>query len=77
MHLFGGPSMPTETCHRLEAIRWALVTRQLDRHPVPIDLQERVRGEQCRYFRKPDSNDDWVSSWAPDMFTVDPFELIG
>ena len=33
------------------------------------------RGEgRRRYHRKPDSNDDWVSGWAPDMFSVHLFE---
>ena len=77
VHPFGGPSIFRKTRSHLEVFRWALVTHQLDRLPFPMDLQKRERGGQRRYSRKPDSNDDWVSWWAPDMFSAVPFEPTG
>ena len=74
VHLFGGPSMFRKTCERFEVFRWALVTHCFEVLPFPIDLQRREWGGQCRYSRKPESNDDWVSWWAPDMFSLEPFE---
>ena len=41
-HLFGGAETFRKTCHRLEALRWALVVHQFDKLPFDIDLQERV-----------------------------------
>ena len=39
-----------------------------------MDIQYREWEGKRRYHRKPDSNDDWVSWWAPDMFSITPFE---
>ena len=60
----------------MEVLRWALVTRRSALLPFPIDLQRRDWGEQCRYFRRPDLNNDWVTWRAPGMFSLKPFELM-
>ena len=75
-HLSGGASTFRKTCHPLGALRWAFVMRQFDGLPFPIDLQKSEWADQCRYSIKPDSNGDWASWWAPDMFSVEPFEPI-
>ena len=74
VHLVGGPRIFRKTCHRMEILRWVLVTHQWERMPFQMDIQYREWEGKRRYHRKPDSNDDWVSWWAPDMFTVHPFE---
>ena len=51
-----------------------LATHQWEWMPSQIDIQYREWEGKRRYHRKPDSNDDWVSWWAPDMFSVQPFE---
>ena len=76
VRLFGGPSIFRRTCERFEVFRWALVTHRFEELPCPIDLQRRDWGAQCRFSRKPESNDDWVSWWAPDMFSLETFEPI-
>ena len=74
VHLFGGPRIFRETCHRMEILRWVLVTHQWEWMPFQMDIQYREWEGKRRYHRKPDSNDDWASWWAPDMFSVQPFE---
>ena len=74
VHLFGGPRMFRRTRHRLEVFRWVLVTHQWEELPFKMDIQYREWEGKRRYHRKPDSNDDWVSWWAPDMFSITPFE---
>ena len=73
-HLFGGPRIFRQTCHRMGILRQVLVTRLWERMPFQMDIQYREWEGQRQYIRKPDSNDDWVSWWAPDMFSVCPFE---
>ena len=73
-HLFGGPRMFRKTRHRLEIFRWVLVTRRWEELPFKMDIQYREWEGRRRYHRKPDSNDDWASWWAPDMFSLTPFE---
>ena len=72
-HLFGGPRMFRRTCHRLEVFRWVLATHRWEELPFKMDIQHREWEGKRRYHRKPDSNDDWVSWWAPDMFSLTPF----
>ena len=74
VHLFGGPGMFRRTRRRLEVLRWVLVTHEWEQIPFPAELQYREWEGQRRYFRKPDSNDDWVSWWAPDVFSATSFE---
>ena len=74
VHLFGGPRIFRKTRHRMEILRWVLATHQWEWMPFQIDIQYREWEGKRRYHRKPDSNDDWVSRWAPDMFSVQPFE---
>ena len=74
VHLFGGPRIFRKTCHRMEILRWVLVTHQWEWLPFQMDIQYREWEGKRRYHRKPDSNGDWVSWWAPDMFSVQPFE---
>ena len=69
--------MFSRACRRLGAFRWALVTHRFDLLPLPMDLQWREWGEQFRYSRKPESNYDWASWWAPDMFSLEPLEPTG
>ena len=71
-HLFGGPRMFRKTCSRMEALRWAAVRHQWKQLPFQMDIQYREWGDQRRYFRKYDSNDDWASWRAPDMFSICP-----
>ena len=73
-HLFGGVARFVETCDRMEGLRWAMTTHCWDRLPFPMDLQSREWRGQYRYSRKPDSNNDWVTWWAPDVHGVEPFE---
>ena len=63
-----------KTCSRMEALRWALITHQWEQMPFQMDIQYREWEGKRQYFRRYDSNDDWVSWWAPDMFSVNPFE---
>ena len=44
--------------------------------PFKMDIQYREWEGKRRYYRRPDSNDDWASWWAPDMFSVCPFEPV-
>ena len=74
IHLFGGPQIFRKTCHRMEILRWVLVTHQWEWLPFQMDIPYREWEGKRRYHRKPDSNDDWVSWWAPDMCSVQPFE---
>ena len=74
VHLFGGPRIFRKTCHRMEMLRWALATHQWEWIPCRMGVQYREWEGKRRYHRKPDSNDDWASWWAPDMFSVQPFE---
>ena len=76
VHLFGGPRMFRRTRHRLEVCRWALVTHRWEELPFKMDIQYRQWEGKRRYHSKPDSNDDWVSWWAPDMFSFTPFESV-
>ena len=76
VHLFGGPELFRKTCRRMEILRWVLVTHQWEAMPFQMDIQYREWEGRRQYFIKPDSNDDWVSWWAPDMFSVRPFEPI-
>ena len=74
MHLFVGPRMFRRTCHRLEAFRLVLLSHRWEELPFKMDIQYCEWEGKRRYHRKPDSNDDWVSWWAPDMFSLTPFE---
>ena len=74
VHMFGGRQIFRKTCRRMEILRWVLVTHQWEWLPFQMDIQYREWEGKRRYHRKPDSNDDWVSWWAPDMFSVRPFE---
>ena len=51
-----------------------LVTHRWEELPFKMDIQHREWEGKRRYHRKPDSKDDWVSWWAPDMFSLTPFE---
>ena len=60
----------------MEIPRWVLVTRRREEMPFRMDGQYREREGRRQYFIKPDSNDDWASWWAPDMFSVHPFQPV-
>ena len=72
--MFGGPWVFRRTCHRMEILRWVLITHQWEWMPFQMDIQYREWGDKRRYFRTLESSDDWVSWWAPDMFSAVPFE---
>ena len=74
VHMFGGPWVFRQTCYRMEMLRWVLATHQWERMPFQMDIQYREWEGRRRYHRKPGPNGDWVSWWAPDMFSAAPFE---
>ena len=58
VHMFGGPRVFRQTCHRMEILRRGLETHQWERMPFKMDIQYREWEGKRRYHRKPDSNDD-------------------
>ena len=75
VHVIGGLGQFRAT--RFNVSRWVLVVNRLDLLPFPLEPQRGEWGGQYRYSRRPESDDEWITWWAPDLHRPDPSEPMG